>query len=378
MFHATDLKELYEFKKNDLITKWLGVKNRGSGWELDGIEKIQVWIYNYTPFSNHRNNDGNVNVSENDRGTGGGEKGYFDIGDFWRLKEGMIVPQNKGDDENCFLYACEIAKNKPENNPGRITRQLKKDIQKYNVEGINLPPSKDDIEKFEKNNNLKILALCAMTNGKHVEIYKDQIDPDIMIMLMKNPQGQSHWCAIPGVSSLSRLTSSNISKSKRARFICTNCIHFTCRTHNKLKEHYKYCLENEAQITELPSKRDIIKFKNHSKTNKPPVSIYADFECFQPKINVEKGKSSELISKHIPSGVGIFVMSRYEEIFPSRFIGITAKDENDDIPKMFLQELIKIRDEYGAVPSCEIFMTNNDEINFKQATSCYMCKEAFT
>ena len=288
------------------------------------------------------------------------------------------MPQNKGDDKNCFLYACEIAKNKPENNPGRITRQLKKDIQKYNVEGVNLPPAKDDIIKFEKLNGMKILALCSMTDGKHVEIYKECLNPDIMLMLMKNSEGQSHWCAIPGVSSLSRLTSSNISKSKSARFICTNCIHFTCRTHNKLKEHYKYCLENEAQITELPSKRDIIKFKNHSKTNKPPVSIYADFECFQPKINVEKGKSSELISKHIPSGVGIFVMSRYEEIFPSRFIGITAKDENDDIPKMFLQELIKIRDEFGAVSLCPIFMTNNDEINFKQATSCYMCKEAFS
>ena len=252
MFHATDLKELYDLIKNDLISKWINVQNKGSGWELESIDKIQVWIYNYTPFSNHRNNDGNVNISGDKR-----EAGYFDIGKFWRLKEGMIVLQNKGDDENCFLYACEIAKNKPMKNPGRITRQIKKDIEKYNVKGVNLPPTKDDIKKFEKLNNLRILCVCAQTDGKHVEIYKECHQPDIMLMLMKNLKGQSHWCAIPSISSLSRLVSANISKSNRARFICTNCLHFTCRTHNKLKAHEKYCLMHEAQTTKLPTKRTL-------------------------------------------------------------------------------------------------------------------------
>ena len=377
MFHTTDLKELYETLKNDLIDKWLNVMNKGSGWELESIEKVQVWIYNYTPFSSHKNNDGNVNVSENERATGGKDKS-FDMGKFWRGKEGMISPQNKSDDENCFLYACQIALEKPEKNPGRITRQLKKDIQKFNIEGVNLPPSKKDIIKFEKNNNIKILALCAQTDGEHVEIYKPCINPDLMIMLMKNPKGQSHWCAIPCISSLSRLVSSNISKSKRARFICTNCIHFNCRTESKLKEHYKYCLQHEAQITHLPTKKDIIQFKNHSKESKPPISTFSDFECFQPKVNFRRGGVSEIITLHHPSGCGIYVKSEYEDRFPSRYIKIRAKDKNDDIPKMYIQELIKIRDELAAIPACDIFMTKNDEINFKQATSCYMCKEAFT
>ena len=144
MFHATDLKELYDILKNDLISKWVNVQNKGSGWELESIEKVQVWIYNYTSFSSFKKNQGNVNISGNERGTGNkkSDMGYFDIGKFWRAKEGMIVPQNKGDDENCFLYACDIAKNKPENNPGRITRPLKKAIKKYNIEGVNLPPQK--------------------------------------------------------------------------------------------------------------------------------------------------------------------------------------------------------------------------------------------
>ena len=71
MFHATDLKELYNEMKNDLITKFIGIQLKGSGWELDKIIKLQVFIYNYTPFSSFKNNDGNVNISENDCGEQG-------------------------------------------------------------------------------------------------------------------------------------------------------------------------------------------------------------------------------------------------------------------------------------------------------------------
>ena len=391
MFHATDLKELYDGMKNDLISKWVAIQIKNSGWELESIEKLQVFVYNYTPYSSFRKNQGNVKITGDERGG----TPYFDIGKFWRGKEGMIVPQNKGNDENCFLYACAIAKYLPEKNPGRITRQLKKDIKKFNIEGVNLPPTKEDIRKFEKLNNMKILCVCAQTDGRHVEIYKEQHNPDIILMLMKNPKGESHLCVVPTPSSLVSLTSANLSKSKKARFICTNCLHFTCTTFNELKTHEKYCLLHEAQTTKLPTKRDLIMFRNERKKIRPPVSIYADFECYQPQTKIKKGKSSEIVSKHIPSGVGIgksseivskhipsgvgiYVKSRYEEKFPSKYSSFTAENEDDDVPKEFIKDLIKIRDEYGAIPPCEIHMTVNDNIKHEQATRCYLCHEEFT
>ena len=121
-----------------------------------------------------------------------------------------------------------------------------------------------------------------------------------------------------------------------------------------------------------------MKFKNHQKSIKPPVSITADFECFQPKISFRRGGVSELISIHQPSGVGMYVKSEYEDRFPSRYIGIRAKNNNDDIAKLFLEEIIKIRDEYAFVPPYEMFMTNNDKINFEQATKCYVCNGEFS
>lgn len=69
-----------------------------------------------------------------------------------------------------------------------------------------------------------------MTDGKHIEIYMPAQKPDFILLLMKNPAGKSHWCVILNEKSLSRLVSSNISKSKRMRHICTNC-------HQKSAEH---------------------------------------------------------------------------------------------------------------------------------------------
>ena len=264
MFHATDLKKLYKELKDDLITKFLSIQLKGSGWELESILKLQVFIYNFTPFSSYKNNDGNVNISENDRG----EAPNFDIGKFWRDKKGLIVPQNKNDPK-CFLYPCGTAKFEPANNPGRITKRLLEDIKKFNTTRVNLPPSKDDIRKFEELNNLRIHCICAQTDGKHVEIYKSAYNPHFILMLMKNPAGVSHWCVIPSTKLLSRLISSNISKANMACYICTNCHQNTFRTEGALKKHEKYCLEHEAQKTKLPSKKDYVMFQNERKKIRP-------------------------------------------------------------------------------------------------------------
>lgn len=136
MFHGTDLNELYDKHKNDLISKLLAIQLKGSGWVLGNIEKLQIVIANYTPFSSFKNYDGNVGVNKNDRG-----ETEFNIGKFWKDKKGIIVPQNK-DDPNCFLYACVIGKVKPTTNSGRITKKLLEQIKTFNVEVVNFPPDK--------------------------------------------------------------------------------------------------------------------------------------------------------------------------------------------------------------------------------------------
>lgn len=50
----------------------------------------------------------------------------------------------------------------------------------------------------------------------------------------------------------------------------------------------------------------------------------------------------------------------------------------EDKPKRFIQELIKIRDEFEISPRCEINMTANDVIKHKQVTKCCHCGKEFT
>ena len=133
---------------------------------------------------------------------------------------------------------------------------------------------------------------------------------------MKNPQGQSHWCVIRDRKSLSRLISSNISKAKQARHICTLCHQATFTTEAALERHDTLCKDHDAQITKLPTKKDYIMFKNEHKKIRPPISIYVNFECSLPKIDIEKGKSSKITSEHVPSGFGFYVKSRYKSNYP--------------------------------------------------------------
>ena len=69
---------------------------------------------------------------------------------------------------------------------------------------------------------------------------------------------------------------------------------------------------------------------------------------------------------------------RYPNSFPSKYVSFTARDENDDVAKKFIEELIKIRDEYASVPAFDMIMAPNDVIKHEQETKCYLCGGEFT
>ena len=194
-------------------------------------------------------------------------------------------------------------------------------------------------------------------------------------MLNEKSSGQSHWCVVKSREALSRLISGNMSKTKRPRYICTLCRQalFSCET--ALEKHEKMCLDHEAQTTQLPIKKDYVVFRNERKKTPPAFSIYAHFECYQPKADIPKGKSSKIVSNHIPSGCAFYVKSRYENSYASKYVSYSGPE---DVPKKFISELLKVRDEIAAIPSCDIIMTSRDTIKHEQATSCYLCGEGFT
>ena len=104
------------------------------------------------------------------------------------------------------------------------------------------------------------------------------------------------------------------------------------------------------------------------------VSIYGDFECYQPKCSEKHGKTSKYKSEHIPFGYGIYIKSDNKEIVQSYYQNETF-DAN--VAKAFVKKLIEIRNEIENLPPEKIIFTEKDEENYNSATACWICEKGF-
>ena len=124
--------------------------------------------------------------------------------------------------------------------------------------------------------------------------------------------------------------------------------------------------------------KDFIKFENYQKMHKVPFVIYADFECFLKPIDGVVGEKTTQSQKHEPSGfcfiVRIFDDEKYENA-----VRYTKHSENEDISKIFVQELEKVVKEIYEIFKVEVEMifTEEDEKDFENAKECYACGREF-
>ena len=126
----------YQIMKEKMLESFAKYQNKGSGWALDSIEGLDIFITKYKPM----------------RG-----KSWKPLPDVIKNKKAIINPEN-GDDE-CFKWAFTIADNIPgkdNTKPGRITKIVKKQSEKYDWSGLEFPVKLKDIHIFEKKNTVNI------------------------------------------------------------------------------------------------------------------------------------------------------------------------------------------------------------------------------
>ena len=64
----------------------------------------------------------------------------------------------------------------------------------------------------------------------------------------------------------------------------------------------------------MPEERNKwLQFKNDHKGLPVPRVIYADFECYLPKVSIKAGSQTEKYQKHVPSGFCYTVVSPVEK-----------------------------------------------------------------
>ena len=139
-------------------------------------------------------------------------------------------------------------------------------------------------------------------------------------------------------------------------------------------EHQKLCIDHELQVAELPKKGTKIKFRNHHKMMRVPISIYADFECCQPKCSEKHGKTSEYKATHKPSGYDDKPGITHENTFPSFYENETF---DGDVGKAFVKRLIEIRNEIENIPAEKMIFTEENKADYDSATVCWICEEGF-
>ena len=89
---------------------------------------------------------------------------------------------------------------------------------------------------------------------------------------------------------------------KDRKHFCMSCLqNFT--TKEIINNHKHKCLLiNDPQAVKFET--GIIKFKSVSKQIPIPFKIYADTECFNKRVNINKGGYTKLYQKHVPDSIG--------------------------------------------------------------------------
>ena len=94
-----------------------------------------------------------------------------------------------------------------------------------------------------------------------------------------------------------------ISKRKEAKFICKRCLNLFS-LESAYNKHRELCNLNDEVRADMPLPNTHVKFKNHNKSMRVPVVIYADFECDTTKIESQT-KQNEDESYSIQKSINI-------------------------------------------------------------------------
>ena len=359
---STDISVIYDQMTDKIFELIQNFNNRGSGWQFDRVEHLDININPYNPLS---------------------ASSYIELPGNLADKKAIINVKNENDNE-CFKWAVTSAVFPAKEHGERISKQMKKDSEKFDWTGIEFPVSLKQIDNFENLNNyaINVFGYEKVVYPLRISKKNEQV---INLLLIANEE-TNHFCWI---KNMSRLIYGDVSKHHGKRYFCYRCLN-SFRSEKSLEKHKEYCQNNEAVKIEMPMFKDdegkflgpeYIFFKNHYKKQRVPFVVYADFECFTEKIDTcqpDDGKSfTNQYQKHSPSGFSYLIKCFDDNLFSPKLVKYTAKSPDDDISQLFIKSLEKdIKEIYNKFKKPKkMVMTREDRMTYKKATHCHICEE---
>ena len=134
----------------------------------------------------------------------------------------------------------------------RIPQKLIDQSEEFIWEGISFPTKLNEIDKFEKNNDVSInvyyydgeILPLRTTTTEEKDLHAD------LFMMTDEETGNSHFCAI---KNFSRLVSSQNSKREHKIHVCKRCL-FAFFSSKELTHHKINCCEFKPLKHKMPKK----------------------------------------------------------------------------------------------------------------------------
>ena len=335
------LGDTYDEMKDKIRENLSKFQRNGSGWRLKSIIGLGIGIVKFDPMEG---------------------SGYSKLPTVITKKKAVINMMNKEckkrceecdqceESKMCFKWAVTRALNPVDDNPQRVTKDLREQAEKHKWEGITFPTKVKDIHIWEKNNNININVFGYDDEAKKIYTIK--------IAELKDP-----------LKTINLFLHDDKEKELGKRSL--------------LEIHEELCSGQKLQHSIYPKPGETTKFRNVERLHDVPFAVYADFESFvEPVQYTEQDPSKSFTNKyqnHIPSGFCYVIKCMDESVYPTKTVLKTASYEGEDMGKAFVDSLTEdLKPVYEILkdpkPMC---MNDSEKSKHEKAKECYACKDVF-
>ena len=216
----------------------------GSGYILETIDYLELFTAEYIPV-----------------------RGNHYICTPKSIESKKCIVNIKNQDANCFEYSIIASQHYSDIDKKKAQRpaQYTKWLGKYNFDGCSMPMEIDDINKFEKNNNMSINVYHIEHDGKmiaplRISQQEKKLEEYINLLLIEG-EDRCHYTWIRNFNILLSYD------RKHPKKFCPFCLSpFDPRCNKKLEEHLPLCRKYGGQKVIIPSKgKNIVEFTDHHK-----------------------------------------------------------------------------------------------------------------
>ena len=339
-----------------LITRAHHFLRQGSNWQILSVNFQYIDILLYNPLEG---------------------SSYIELPqELQNPRKGLINIKNE--DKKCFLYCLlyHFHKDEMTNNPQRVS-QYKKYEGQLNFNGINFPVAIKDIPKIEKMNNISV-NVFGYESKRTFPLYLSPVGSETINLLLISNDNNQHYVYIKDFNRFM----TNISKHKGKKHFCMSCLlHFS--SEEILNEHRASCLKvNKKQNIIMPKFGSKVIFKNYFKMLRCPFIIYCDFESIlEPvssvKLDEQSVSYSEGYQHHQVCSYAYKVHCQVDKYSKS-----VRLYRGENAAENFLRNLLKENEEIQKIIKTQFHermkITQEQEMEFKRSTSCYICEKKFT